>query len=210
MSTAHHTASSCHDMAPLLEQRWDGEQLMDADARLVDEHLASCIACQTQDRAMTMLLEQAGELGRQTYPRPVTIAPLQLRPQRTAPLRWALALGAATGMVALGVVVGMGLGNHSAPELASEPGQVLVRLVVPAPAAHSVEVAGDFTGWDRRMPLKPIGDGLWAGELRVQAGRYRYVVVINGDQMLPDPAARQVVDDGFGGKSSVLDVGDSI
>ena len=83
----------------------------------------------------------------------------------------------------------------------------LVRLVIPAPRARTVEVMGDFTSWEKTVGLEPIGNGLWAGDIEVPAGRYRYVIIIDGKEMRPDPAARQVVDDGFGGKSSVLDIG---
>ena len=84
-----------------------------------------------------------------------------------------------------------------------------VRLVVPVLQADTVEIAGDFAGWDKRISLKPIENGLWVGELELPAGRYRYVIVIDGKKMLPDPAAKQIVADGFGGKNSILDISKS-
>ncbi len=48
---------------------------------------------------------------------------------------------------------------------------------------------------------------VWVGQVQVQPGRYNYVIVVDGERMLVDPTAPQVVDDGFGGKNSVLDVG---
>jgi 1,4-alpha-glucan branching enzyme len=92
-------------------------------------------------------------------------------------------------------------------ELEASPQVLHVRLVVPLPAADSVAVVGDFTSWKNGIPLQRAQDGLWVGDLEVPAGRYRYVLVVDGEHIQPDPAAQQVVDDGFGGKNSVLDLG---
>lgn len=70
--------------------------------------------------------------------------------------------------------------------------------------AKEVYVAGSFNGWvPQKSPLSPTGNGRWVGDLAVGPGRYEYLFVVDG-QWLPDPNARETVDNPFGGKNSVL------
>jgi 1,4-alpha-glucan branching enzyme len=70
--------------------------------------------------------------------------------------------------------------------------------------AKEVYVAGSFNGWvPQKSPLSPAGNGHWVGDLAVGPGRYEYLFVVDG-QWLPDPNARETVDNPFGGKNSVL------
>lgn len=51
-----------------------------------------------------------------------------------------------------------------------------------APKASSVEVAGNFSGW-KGVPLKDDdGDGIWTTRLDLQAGKYRYTYIIDGEK----------------------------
>jgi hypothetical protein len=84
------------------------------------------------------------------------------------------------------------------------PPQVVLELV--HPAAKQVSVAGSFNGWQpERTPLKAAGNGRWSGDLKVAPGRYEYLFVVDG-QWLPDPNARESVQNPFGGRNSVLTV----
>ena len=70
--------------------------------------------------------------------------------------------------------------------------------------AKEVYVAGSFNGWvPQKSPLSPAGNGRWVGDLSIGPGRYEYLFVVDG-QWLPDPKARETVDNPFGGKNSVL------
>jgi len=70
--------------------------------------------------------------------------------------------------------------------------------------AKEVYVAGSFNGWvPQKSPLAHAGNGRWVGDLAVGPGRYEYLFVVDG-QWLPDPNARETVDNPFGGKNSVL------
>jgi 1,4-alpha-glucan branching enzyme len=72
------------------------------------------------------------------------------------------------------------------------------------PGAREVLVAGSFNGWKpERTPLLHRGNGLWVGDLAVGAGRHEYLFVVDG-QWLPDPNAKESVQNPFGGKNSVL------
>jgi 1,4-alpha-glucan branching enzyme len=70
--------------------------------------------------------------------------------------------------------------------------------------AHKVCVAGSFNEWQpERTPLVPMGNGRWVGNLPIKPGRYEYLFVVDG-QWMPDPNAKESVQNPFGGQNSVL------
>jgi 1,4-alpha-glucan branching enzyme len=90
------------------------------------------------------------------------------------------------------------------PEPASRLGHVSFELV--KPGAKQVCVAGSFNGWKpERSPLISLGDGRFVGDVTVDPGRYEYLFVVDG-QWLPDPKAKETVQNPFGGTNSVLTV----
>lgn len=85
---------------------------------------------------------------------------------------------------------------------------VYVRFELVAPQARSVSVAGSFNGWQvGAVPLARVADGLWATTVALAVGEHRYEFVIDGTRWVPDPTAHAQVDDGFGGRNSVIVVG---
>lgn len=83
-------------------------------------------------------------------------------------------------------------------------GHVSFELV--RPGAKQVCVAGTFNGWKpERSPLVSLGDGKFVGDVTVDPGRYEYLFVVDG-QWLPDPKAKEAVQNPFGGTNSVLTV----
>jgi hypothetical protein len=98
------------------------------------------------------------------------------------------------------------------PEMGSRvavvPDTVFVRFELVAPQARSVSVAGSFNGWQvGAIPLARVADGLWATTVALPVGEHRYEFVIDGTRWVPDPTAHAQVDDGFGGRNSVIVVG---
>ena len=82
------------------------------------------------------------------------------------------------------------------------PARVAIEFV--KPDAKQVCVAGSFNGWKpETTPLMPKGNGRWVGDLAVNPGRHEYLLVVDG-QWLPDPNARETVQNPFGGRNSVL------
>src|SRR5664280_523890 len=85
-----------------------------------------------------------------------------------------------------------------------KPPRVVLELV--NPAAKQVFVAGSFNNWQpEQTPLAPAGNGRWEGDLKVRPGRHEYLFVVDG-QWLPDPNAKESVENPFGGRNSVLTV----
>jgi hypothetical protein len=87
---------------------------------------------------------------------------------------------------------------------ASEP--VPVRLVLHAPEAGQVQVAGSFNGWDPQSARLERGrDGTFQATLLLPRGQHEYMFVVDGDWR-PDPAAPILRDDGFGNMNAVLEI----
>jgi hypothetical protein len=130
-------------------------------------------------------------------------------------LQWNLAGAVATAALLLLVVAGIVARNAGPPATppvadaptAATPSAVLVRLVIVQPGARSVEVAGDFNGWNpARTPLDEVSAGAWAVTIPLEPGRYEYMYVVDGQQWIVDPFAVELTDDGFGSRNAVLDV----
>lgn len=82
---------------------------------------------------------------------------------------------------------------------------VYVRFELAAPTAQNVSLAGDFSGWQPSVPLVRAADGKWVATVPVAIGVHRYQFVVD-DAWVPDPQVGGV-DDGFGGRNSVVVVG---
>jgi 1,4-alpha-glucan branching enzyme len=86
----------------------------------------------------------------------------------------------------------------------ARPGTVSFELV--KPGAKQVYVAGSFNNWKpETSPLIPKDDGRWVGDMAIKPGRYEYLFVVDG-QWVPDPNAKETVQNPFGGLNSILGV----
>ncbi len=74
--------------------------------------------------------------------------------------------------------------------------------------AKTVSIVGDFNDWQvgKNVLSDPDGDGIWTGEITLKPGKYQYVFVIDGKRWIPDPRAKEISKDGFGGVNSVIEV----
>jgi len=94
----------------------------------------------------------------------------------------------------------------SGPQLeieSSSDGGIRLRLHVP-PAAHSVELAADFTDW-HPMSLERVAEGVWEVVLRVASGIHRLNVRVDGGKWLA-PAGTTHAADEFGGQVGMVAV----
>jgi 1,4-alpha-glucan branching enzyme len=87
---------------------------------------------------------------------------------------------------------------------APAPGRVSLEFV--KTDAKQVCVAGDFNGWKPdTTPLTQVDKGRWVGNVSMKPGRHEYLFVVDG-QWLPDPNAKETVQNPFGGRNSVVTV----
>ena len=84
-----------------------------------------------------------------------------------------------------------------------------VELVLRAPSASRVHVAGDFNGWNQHeAPMsRDSASGLWSTRLTRRPGRHVYAFVVDDTLWVPDPRAPAARDADFGRPGSVLLVG---
>ncbi len=98
------------------------------------------------------------------------------------------------------------LSTHQTPTAPKPASTAGISLELVKPGAKHVYVAGSFNEWKpERAPLSATGDGRWVRNLDVKPGRYEYLFVVDG-QWLPDPNAKETVQNPFGGWNSVLNV----
>ncbi len=69
-----------------------------------------------------------------------------------------------------------------------------------------VALRGEMNDWNARANPMHLIDGLWQTELVLNPGRYQYLIVANGRDML-DPNNPNVVDNNVGGFNSLFEVG---
>jgi chromosome partitioning protein len=82
-----------------------------------------------------------------------------------------------------------------------------VAFVTLYPRAQSVQIAGDFNGWQpAKMPMEKIGEsGVWQTSAKLSPGKYRYRLVVDG-QWQQDPYNETTELNPFGGYNSIVEV----
>lgn len=108
----------------------------------------------------------------------------------------------------LSIILFMGLSVFHKPPPFSPEQTAVFRVVYYSAEASSVAIAGDFNNWTHEIPMSKSSDsGYWVGEISATAGEYRYVIVVDERDWVPDPTADYVVSDDFGFKNSVVRIG---
>jgi chromosome partitioning protein len=82
-----------------------------------------------------------------------------------------------------------------------------IAFVTLYPRAQSVQVAGDFNGWQpTKLPMEKVGDtGVWQASVKLPTGKYRYRLVVDG-QWQQDPYNEITELNPFGGFNSIVEV----
>jgi chromosome partitioning protein len=82
-----------------------------------------------------------------------------------------------------------------------------VAFVTLYPRAASVQIAGDFNGWQpTKLPMERVGaNGVWQASAKLSPGRYRYRLVVDG-QWQQDPYNETTELNPFGGYNSIVEV----
>ena len=72
-------------------------------------------------------------------------------------------------------------------------------------AGNTVNVASEFNNWSTSADaMTKQADGTWALTKKLAAGRYAYKFVVDGSNWKEDPAAKETVDDSYGGKNAIV------
>jgi len=117
------------------------------------------------------------------------------------------------GVFLFGVGVGslMGEAARQAPSTVAADAQqaatVPVRLVLHAPDARTVAVAGSWNDWQPQgVMMQSVGAGVFRVELDLERGRHEYMFVVDGETWVTDETASIFREDGFGNKNAVLEI----
>ncbi len=198
-----------HDIDELLNKRADG-RLSGDEAAALERQTGACAAC----RERAALLDWAVDGVRQdqmvvpaglpdaVMRRIRALEPSQARRASSRPffaLRWLPA--AAVLAVGIGAFVLYQRGGRAPLETSRIP----VELQLASAEASSVAVAGDFNGWDA-VTMKKGQDGVFRIQLSLSPGRYQYAFLVDERTWVPDPRAATLVDSGYGGADSILDL----
>ncbi|MBN2441856.1 MAG: isoamylase early set domain-containing protein [Spirochaetales bacterium] len=86
-----------------------------------------------------------------------------------------------------------------------EKDMILISFSLSEPEAESVALVADFNDWNPVASQMTKINGIWEIKVKLKKGQvYTYNFVINGREWITDPYSLLNVDDGFGGKSSIL------
>jgi hypothetical protein len=89
-----------------------------------------------------------------------------------------------------------------------EEAQRLVTLRYVDETARSVSVIGSFNGWSPdHSRMRKLGDDVWELTISLPPGKYAYRFLIDNRRQVLDPAGVLTEPDGYGGKNSVIVVG---
>jgi hypothetical protein len=94
------------------------------------------------------------------------------------------------------------------PVQRTEPERIAVHFELHAPAAQTVELLGDFTGWKSEAIrlTGPDASGHWTADVKLPAGRHEYIFLVDGRQWQTDPRADVRRADGFGRENAVVEL----
>lgn len=108
------------------------------------------------------------------------------------------------------LTMGLFLRQGFAPGNRVPAGLSSVTFVLAAPSAREVAVIGSFNGWNSAgwTMIRDQSRGLWTLSSALPPGSHEYVFLIDGTTPVADTMAALNVDDGFGGRNSVLLVKD--
>lgn len=190
----------------LLQKKADG-RLSPQEAAALEQQVGSCSVC----RERADLSEWANNTLSKQRAVPIGLSDKVLRrvaelrsPPRSRERPWAghWRPAAVTALALCFFVLTLYFFRNRTP---LEAPRLQVELKLDGGKARSVAVVGDFNGWDA-VTMKKGEDGVWSTRLSLPPGRYRYAFVVDQVKWVPDPRSATLVDSGYGGSDSVLDI----
>jgi hypothetical protein len=81
------------------------------------------------------------------------------------------------------------------------------RFVIYQTGIQRVEIAGSFTNWQRVSLQRDGTSGYWETTLQLPAGEHRFVYILDGSRLYPDPTVPVQESDDYGTANSILSIG---
>ncbi|MBI9103993.1 MAG: hypothetical protein JEY99_16365 [Spirochaetales bacterium] len=194
---------------------WESEgTLSKNDSDIIRAHLGECASCQKKYGSLLVLIsgesraENPYKLEESDVSEKLTVAIMQkipnTAPERKTHIRPSFILAAAAAVVILVFSI-----NFIKPALPVETDFIVVEFRLAAPSVNSVSLVGDFNNWeDGGIVLTDSDqDGIWTTVVTLKKGNlYKYNYIIDNEIWIADPESEITLDDGFGGKSSVIHI----
>ena len=93
------------------------------------------------------------------------------------------------------------VGRAAAPPVVERIGAGRVRVQFELGNAREVSIAGDWNDWSP-VPMNRDGSGKWSAELVLTPGAHKFVLVVDGKNVVPRGVPK--LPDGFGGEAGLL------
>ncbi len=200
----------CKKAREIIDFYIDGD-ITQKEKEELEEHLKTCISC---NRYYEDMLRVHGMLSSEEYLEPregFTQRVISSLPKKRRFFSW-MPRPALVGLLSIGIILVFAFLRFPALDIHRKDLRDMIKvqfmIKVQDAQAKTVSIVGDFNDWQVGKDLlsDPDGDGIWTGVLTLKPGKYQYVFVIDGKKWVPDPRAKEISKDGFGGVNSVIEV----
>ena len=200
----------CKKAREIIDFYIDGD-ITQKEKEELEEHLKTCISC---NRYYEDMLRVHGMLSSEEYLEPregFTQRVISSLPKKRKLFSW-MPRPALVGLLSIGIILVFAFLRFPALDIHRKDLRDMIKvqfmIKVQDAQAKTVSIVGDFNDWQVGKDLlsDPDGDGIWTGVLTLKPGKYQYVFVIDGKKWVPDPRAKEISKDGFGGVNSVIEV----
>ncbi len=200
----------CKKAREIIDFYIDGD-ITQKEKEELEEHLKTCISC---NRYYEDMLRIHGMLSSEEYLEPregFTQRVISSLPKKRRFFSW-MPRPALVGLLSIGIILVFAFLRFPALDIHRKDLRDMIKvqfmIKVQDAQAKTVSIVGDFNDWQVGKDLlsDPDGDGIWTGVLTLKPGKYQYVFVIDGKKWVPDPRAKEISKDGFGGVNSVIEV----
>ncbi len=200
----------CKKAREIIDFYIDGD-ITQKEKEELEEHLKTCISC---NRYYEDMLRIHGMLSSEEYLEPregFTQRVISSLPKKRRFFSW-IPKPALVGLLSIGIILVFAFFRFPALDIHRKDLKDMIKvqfmIKVQDAQAKTVSIVGDFNDWQVGKDLlsDPDGDGIWTGVLTLKPGKYQYVFVIDGKKWVPDPRAKEISKDGFGGVNSVIEV----
>ncbi len=200
----------CKKAREIIDFYIDGD-ITQKEKEELEEHLKTCISC---NRYYEDMLRVHGMLSSEEYLEPregFTQRVISSLPKKRKLFSW-MPRPALVGLLSIGIILVFAFLRFPALDIHRKDLRDMIKvqfmIKVQDAQAKTVSIVGDFNDWQVGKDLlsDPDGDGIWTGVLPLKPGKYQYVFVIDGKKWVPDPRAKEISKDGFGGVNSVIEV----
>lgn len=184
-----------------LIQNWKQKgDIREQDFNIIKYHIGNCTSCSREYGFLSLLMNS----GVREYSAPADIESngnTKSKPRKRTKKSVIANMAGVTFLVVVGLIFLL----FGLPDLISST--ELVTFSIIDFDAESVILVGDFNAWNTESHPFQRKNGVWEITIRLKKGYvYTYNFIVDGEKWITDPNSLLTVDDGFGGKSSILEL----